>query len=251
MNVTAGLIVATALATTVGAGPRVAAEQPPLAPHEADVLFAGREDLTKARRAAEIWADAVQRNPLDFESACKLARARDWLGDHVPKAEQSAQYALGMEAARLAIAARPNRPEGYFWLGSNMGKLADLGFMAGVKYFKAVREAFERAESLEPGFGGGSALTALGEWYLRVPGIVGGDKDKAEALLRRALTYDPASTVTHYLLANALLSANRKEEARAELQSAIDAPIGPDWIPEDRESKQKAREQLQKLGASK
>jgi tetratricopeptide (TPR) repeat protein len=245
------LVCATVLAVTLGTAPCADARQTPSAGLDADALYAGREDFASARRAAEIWADAVRRNPQDFEAACKLARARDWLGDHAPKAERTRQFELGMEAARLAIAAQPNRPEGHFWLGSNMGKLADLGIMAGLKYCKPVREAFEMAEKLDPGFDGGSALTALGEWHLRVPEIMGGDKVEAEALLRRALTYDSASTVTHYLLAETLLAANRRPEARAEFQRAVDAPVGSDWIPEDREWKQRAREQLQKLGSSK
>jgi hypothetical protein len=37
---------------------------------------------------------------------------------------------------------------------------------------------------------------------------------------------------------------DRKAEARAELQKVIDAPLDPDWTPEDREWKAKAKELL-------
>jgi hypothetical protein len=65
------------------------------------------------------------------------------------------------------------------------------------------------------------------------------------------LTYDPNSVTTRYFLAEALLSMNRKPEALAELQKALAAPIDPEWVPETREWKQKARDLLRTLGSSK
>jgi predicted Zn-dependent protease len=123
--------------------------------------------------------------------------------------------------------------------------------MAGLRYHTPVREELETLVRLDPGFDGGSALTVLGDWYLRVPGFLGGDKARAEELLRRALTYDPNSVTTRYFLAEALLSMNRKPEALAELQKALAAPIDPEWVPETREWKQKARDLLRTLGSSK
>ena len=36
----------------------------------------------------------------------------------------------------------------------------------------------------------------------------------------------------------------RKDEGRAELQKVLDAPVDPEWAPEDRDFKQKARRLL-------
>lgn len=245
------LVCTTAFAPTLAVALVADARQALLAGRDADVLYARREDPANARRAAEIWVDAVRRNPRDFEAAWKLARVRNWLGDHAPEAERSGHYEGGMEVARLAIAAEPNRPEGHYWLGVNMGALADLGTLAGLKYHTPVREELETTVRLDPGFDGGSALTVLGDWYLRVPGILGGSKARAEELLRRALSFDPNNVATRYFLAETLLATNRKPEALAELQKALDAPIDPEWGPETREWKQKARDLLRRLGGSK
>jgi hypothetical protein len=59
----------------------------PAAPQVPDTLYAQREDLSKARDAAKIWADRLAQDPRDFESAWKLARAQYWLGGHTPEAE--------------------------------------------------------------------------------------------------------------------------------------------------------------------
>jgi len=45
-----------------------------------DALYARRENVTFAQQAAAIWQSRLQKNPNDFESAWKLARATYWIG---------------------------------------------------------------------------------------------------------------------------------------------------------------------------
>ena len=77
------------------------------------------------------------------------------------------------------------------------------------------------------------------------PGLFGGSDKKAEQHLRRSLTYSPNSTASHFFLAELYLDNGRKAEGLAELQRVLDAPLDPDWTPEDQEFKQKARALLQ------
>jgi hypothetical protein len=93
----------------------------------------------------------------------------------------------------------------------------------------------------------GSADRALGRWYNEVPRLFGGSNKESEAHLRKSLIYYPQSTVTLYFLAETLLDENKKAEAKAALQQVIDAPIDPDWGPEDRDYKEKARKLLSEL----
>ncbi len=207
-----------------------------------DALYADRANLANARAAAAAWSDELARNPQAFDAAWKLARADYWLGGHSAEAEQRRLYESGIEAARTAIALQPNRPEGHFWLAANMGTLAEaFGLRQGIKYRKPIKQALETVLRLDPAFQQGSADRALGRWYFKVPGLFGGSNKEAEAHLRAALKYNPASTVTHYFLAEVLLDENRKDEARVELQKVLDAPLDPEWTPEDREYKERAR----------
>src|SRR4029453_2266221 len=96
----------------------------PPAQADPDALYAGREDLSKARSAAPVGADRLQNTPQDFESAWKLARARYWLGGRAPEAERKGLLEGGIAAGRSAVALAPNRPEGHFWIAANMGALA-------------------------------------------------------------------------------------------------------------------------------
>src|SRR5690348_6834032 len=75
-----------------------------------DALYAQREDLSKAREAAQVWAERLAQNPRDFESAWKLARARYWLGGHAPDADRKQLLEDGVAAARAAVTLQPDKP---------------------------------------------------------------------------------------------------------------------------------------------
>jgi tetratricopeptide (TPR) repeat protein len=213
---------------------------------EADRLYADRANLASARRAAEIWrAASAAKGPDAADASWKLARADYWLGGHVPDAERRAIYEDGIAAARQAIALVPNRPEGHFWLAANMGAMAEsFGLRQGIKYRKPVKEELETVLRLDSAFQQGSADRALGRWYFRVPGLFGGSHKQAEAHLRASLKYDARSTASHFFLAELLLDNGRRAEARAELQAVLDAPLNPEWTPEDQEFKAKAQKLL-------
>jgi hypothetical protein len=147
------------------------------------------------------------------------------------------------------VALEPNRPEGHFWIAANMGALAEsYGLRQGLKYRGDIKSELLTVLKLDPSFQQGSADRALGRWYYKVPGLFGGSKEKSEEHLRQSLKYGPESTASHFFLAETLLDSGRRDEGRAELQRVLDAPLDPDWTPEDREWKEKAR---QRLGALK
>lgn len=207
-----------------------------------DGLYASREDLSKARAAAAIWADRLEKNSKDFEAAWKLSRARYWLGGRAPEAERKGLLEAGIAAGRAAVAIDPKKPEGHFWIAANMGALAEsFGMRQGLKYRGDIKDELMTVLQLDPAFQQGSADRALGRWYYKVPGLFGGSNKKSEEHLRKSLTYNPNSSSSRYFLAETLLDMGRKAEAKAELQRVIDGPIDPDWAPEDREFKEKAK----------
>jgi tetratricopeptide (TPR) repeat protein len=222
----------------------------PATAQTADALYADRENLASARKAAELWATDVERETdpqAVFDAAAKLARAYYWLGGHAPENERRKYLESGIEAGKRAAALQPNRPEGHFWTAANMGALAEsFGMRQGLKYRKPIKDELETTLRLDPAFLQGSADRALGRWYFRVPSLFGGSNKEAEAHLRKSLTYNPNSTASLFFLAEVLLEEGRKDEGRAELQKVIDAPFDPEWTPEDKEFKAKARALLTK-----
>ena len=97
-------------------------------------------------------------------------------------------------------------------MAANMGAMAEsFGLRAGIKYRSPVKKALETVLMLDRGFQQGSADRALGRWYLKVPRLFGGSKDKSVEHLKQSLTYDPASTASHYFLAETYLEMDRTE----------------------------------------
>jgi tetratricopeptide (TPR) repeat protein len=210
-----------------------------------DALYARREEPGFAARAADAWAARLAATPGDFEAAWKLSRARYYLGTNAPLDGRRRALDAGMEAARKAIALQASRPEGHFWLAANMGALAEsFGMSQGLKYRKAIKAELEEVLRLDPGYEAGSADRALGRWYFKVPGLFGGSNEKSEQHLRKSLTYDPQSTASWYFLAETLEDMGRKADARVALQRVIEAPLNPEWAPEDRHWKALARAKL-------
>lgn len=214
-----------------------------------DELYRDRESPASASRAVEIWSARLASNPRDFESAWKLARARYWMGTQgLPSERRKGALEQGVAEGRTAAAIEPRRPEGHFWMAANMGALAEsFGLRQGIKYRGAIREALERVLALDPSYLQGSADRALGRWYFKVPGLFGGSDRRSEEHLRKALAYNPHSVITHVFLAETLVALGRREEARREAQAALDAPLDPEWAPEDRRFKQQARALLKQL----
>jgi len=117
----------------------------------------------------------------------------------------------------------------------------------GLKYRGTIKDELLTVLNLDPAFQEGSADRALGRWYYKVPGLFGGSKQKSEEHLKRSLKYGPDSTASHFFLAETLFDQHRRDEARVELQRVIDAPLDPDWGPEDREFKTKAKAKLAEM----
>jgi tetratricopeptide (TPR) repeat protein len=212
-----------------------------------EALYRDRANLSRAREAAAILESRSTASAKDFESAWKLARITYWLGEHDQQEARRKWLERGVEAGKAAAALEPKRPEGYFWMAANMGALAEsFGLRQGLRYRGPIKEALETALRLDPAYLQGSPDRALGRWYHRVPGLFGGDKKKAEAHLRKSLTYNPDSTISHFFLAETLFELDRDAEAIQELQKVVDAPFHPDFEPEDREYKKKAADLLAK-----
>ena len=212
---------------------------------DADRLYSDRSNLASAERAAALWEERLHRDPSAFDAAWKLARACYWLGGHAPVEAQRKRYEQGVQAGRQASSMEPQRPEGYFWMAANMGALAEsFGLRAGLNYRGPIKRALEKVLEIDPAFQQGSADRALGRWYQKVPRLFGGSLTKSVEHLERSLTYNPNSTASLYFLAETLSDMRRTSDATAALQRVLDAPLDPEWAPEDRDFKEKAAVKL-------
>jgi tetratricopeptide (TPR) repeat protein len=212
-----------------------------------DELYRQRENLSSAKRAAEIWSANAG---TDFEAAWKLARAAYWIGGHAPEGERRAALERGVVAGETATRLKPDRPEGHYWLAADMGALAEsFGVSQGMKYRSRIKAELERVAAIDAAWEQASAPTALGRWYYLVPRLFGGSRSKADEHFRRALDQFPNSVTALVFLAESLTAQKKTDEARTLLQRAVDAPIVEEWAPEVRDYRRKAADRLRALSA--
>lgn len=115
------------------------------------------------------------------------------------------------------------------WIWSGIVKSSYAGAKGGLgalKIAKMAKSDFEKALSLDPTALQGSAYTSLGTLYFNVPGwpLGFGDDEKAEELLRKALSLNPDGIDSNYFYASYLISQDRFKEARQYLNRARQAP---------------------------
>ena len=188
-----------------------------------DALYSDRENLASAKKAADIWAARLAANPKDFESAWKLAQARYWLGTNgLPEPERKAALEAGHRRRRARRSrSTPNGPRGTSGSPPTWARWPNRSACGRASSTAAtIKDALlTTVLKLDPAFLQGSADRALGRWYFKVPGLFGGSNKKSEEHLRKSLTYNPNSIISHFFLAETLADMGRKDEARKEAAS--------------------------------
>lgn len=148
----------------------------------------------------------------------------------LPEKQREAAFAKLSQQAQQAVAAEPKAAELLIWRGiilsTYAGAKGGLGALGLVKQAKA---SLEQALAQDPQALAGSAYTSLGSLYYQVPGwpVGFGDDDKAEAMLKRALSINPEGIDPNYFYADFLQRKQRYAEAKAALEKALQAPARP------------------------
>lgn len=103
------------------------------------------------------------------------------------------------------------------------------GGLSALSLVKQAKGSLEKAIAIDPGALQGSAWTSLGALYYQVPGwpVGFGDKDKADEMLKKALTINPDGIDPNYFYGDFLLKEKKTDEAKMYLQKALHAPARP------------------------
>jgi tetratricopeptide (TPR) repeat protein len=179
------------------------------------------EDPAQVDRLREGLARAAQAEPR-LETLIALARVCFIWGDvRAPDAPAKLQaYDQGREAAKRAIELDPRNAAAHFWYGTNTGRWGQTkGVLRSLFLLPSVREAIQTVLELDPGYV--AVYSLAGNVYYEVPGLFGGDLDKAEEMFRKGLQLDPRFTGMRVGLARTLIKRGRIAEARRELEAVL------------------------------
>lgn len=184
------------------------ADKEMLAPIRADLILGRADDAISRLR---LYLTANPDNAEAHNLLCRVYYQEEQWDDAIGECET---------AVRLA----PLDSEYHLWLGRAYGeKASSMHSIKAYELAKKVRREFERAVALD--HGNVDALSDLGEFYTEAPGIVGGDKRKAQAVARVLEQYKPAQA---YQLCGALAEKNRNyARAEFEYRAEVDASSQP------------------------
>jgi tetratricopeptide (TPR) repeat protein len=211
---------------------------------EADEIF-DQGGLENYKKSIELYVKAVEQQPDDFEANWKCARAYREYADKAKKKgiegwkDICEQYGkAGMQYAKKAIELRPERPEGYYYYGLNVGIYSD-----GVSILTALSEglkdktqqSFEKAYALNKMYKEGGPILALGRFWAVLPWPLR-DRQKALGYYReyQQTRYFATNTEAQLFLAELLIQIGgdkNKAEAKGYLEKALQSedPYFKSW----------------------
>jgi tetratricopeptide (TPR) repeat protein len=215
---------------------------------EAEKLYDGREDLSKARVAVAALRQARTADYGNYEAAWKLARATFYVAEHSDNdSERGDMYREGIEAGKAAVQLQPVKPDGHFWLGANYGGDAAHSTLANLSSFEDIKGEMETVLKLDESYQGYSAYLGLGRLYLQAPRVLGGDKVKALEYLENGVKHNPTNTVMRFHLAEAYEANNRPAEAKKQIETIMATTPDPKYVAEHKDAVENAKKLLEKI----
>lgn len=212
---------------------------------QGDALYAQRADLAKAQEAAKLYAQALTQDPKSEAAAWKLSRTWYWVGSHLPKAQKLAVFQKGVDAAKQAIAINPKSLPGHYWLGVNYGVYGSAkGIMESLSLVDPIKKEMATVIELDPNYEAGGPYRVLGRLYFKLPGLFGGDNEKAIKYLKTAVAKGPQRYLNQIYLAEIYFDEDKMQEATQLLKAVIAGPVEPGYGPEDAEWKAQAQKML-------
>lgn len=160
--------------------------------------------------------------------------------------EKLEAYERGRQIAMRAVELEPKNATAHFWYATNTGRWGQTnGVLSSLFFIPTLKREIATILSLDPHLT--SAYGLAGYFFYEVPGLFGGDLDKAEQMFRKGLEQDPGFTALRVGLAKTLIETDRIDEARRELQAVLneEQPHNlADWTLKD---SQEARELLDSI----
>jgi hypothetical protein len=186
-----------------------------------DKCWDNREDMKNQKVLADylITKPAI---PSDYETAWKLARLVYFVGNfgvgknRFVKTEEGVKlFNYGAKAGELAAKLEPGSVEGHYWYAVDLGSYGlAKGIIASASNAKPGMKALEVAKGIDASYQNYGSSRVLGRYYNELPGLFGGDKDKALILMLEATKMAPKARVNWVFLGRYYLSTKNYTKAQ-------------------------------------
>jgi len=160
-----------------------------------------------------------QKTPANAEAAWQFGRACFDLAELATNKTRRALLAeQGIEACQKAIACQSNSAPAHYYLGMNLGELAQTRGLSALRLVNQMEREFDRARQLNERLDWAGPDRNLGLLYRDAPAFISvGSRSKARKHLKRAAELVPDYPENRLNLAESYLHWNGRKDAQREL----------------------------------
>lgn len=214
---------------------------------QAENLFRQRADLAKLREAVKLLGASRSMDNRNYEIEWQFARFNYFLGKQTnDEKEIDKAFEDGIQAGKIAARLAPDKPDGHFWYGANLGEQAKRSSITvGIKSIDDIREAMNKVIRIQPDYESASAYVALAQVELKAGMLFGGKAEKAVEYLEKALELSKDNTYIYLHLGEAYLAVGRDAEAKKQLEYLVKMKPNPEYMFEHKENTGKAKKLLE------
>jgi tetratricopeptide (TPR) repeat protein len=211
-----------------------------------DELFRQRGDVAKLREAVKSLSAVRNPDQRNFEVEWKFSKYNYFLGKQTTdEKERDKAFEDGAQAGKIASRVEPNKPDGFFWYGANLGEQAKASpVTVGVKSIDDIKEAMSKVIEIDPKYQNASAYDGLAQVELSTAGLMGGKPEKAVEYLEQGLKIEDDNSYLHLHLAEAYLAVGKKDEAKKQIEYVLKMKPNPEYLTEYNETAEKAKKLL-------
>jgi tetratricopeptide (TPR) repeat protein len=225
-------------------------------------------DAARCQRNAEEalahYRAALALDSMSYDALWRASQVLVDMGKQLPNAQRASRdslYAEGLALAQRAVNVNAQGADGHFMVAVATGRVAlTKGARERVRFAGVVRESALRAIELNPRHAG--AMHVMGRWNAEIERLPGVTKFFAKTFLgaaifnqaswENAFTYydqaialEPDNIYHHLDMAEALVDADRQQDAIPHLERVAQLPLGCD--PMDATYQQQAAQLLERL----
>jgi tetratricopeptide (TPR) repeat protein len=211
----------------------IPAPGPAAAPDEAEqpatAACTVRHELDNMLRCIDFYEKYLQINSHDVEVNLNYAEAILWFeGYHNRGSQNVILIQAGIKSCQLVLQAEPDNILAHYINGILNGFYGQyLDSLGSFSYFTIMEDELQWVLDHQADFDYGGAYRVLGRYYSRLPGIFGGDDDKAENYYFMARKLFPEYLLNEVLLGELYMQEGRLDEALEILQPVLQSTAPP------------------------
>lgn len=211
---------------------------------EGDRAFEKRNRKSELMLALDYYQRARKDPQVAVEASWKYSMAlQSFAARFVEEEENQAKlFKEGAEVARSAAERDPECGPCEFWTAIHMAQYGErIGIFKMLGSLSEILTRLEKAAQLDPAHAMAGPYRVLGTIYQNLPGIIGGDNDKAEVYFEKAIAITPLEPINYLALAKLKQAEGEQELAKRFAQRGI-------LLAERNPVSLESRESLQELG---